>query len=256
MTHEYAWPSSLNLEIEAQRMHATPRPAGWADLAPAMALSRFPQAFDAFVWIIASALVFPAAFFPMLDPASGVAAGLTVGALAYVARPLALPLFGLVRERHGRGVKLTAARCLLGAATAAVAFLPDAAHAGLAAALLLAGCRLAQGVAMAGTSNQTAQQGPLSGRENRIWRAAVWALAGLAGLAAASGLFAILASAVDTADFIGWGWRYPFLMAIAANTVALFADLRLVSAERPPAADEKAVRLVTLAGRPVDDTAA
>jgi hypothetical protein len=53
---------------------------------------------------------------------------------------------------------------------------------------------------------------------------------------AAAGLYAILHGALSSADFLGWGWRYPFLMGVPANTVALFAQLRLFTtdaAERP-----------------------
>ncbi|MFZ8531230.1 hypothetical protein ACO1NH_13730, partial [Staphylococcus aureus] len=31
------------------------------------------------------------------------------------------------------------------------------------------------------------------------------------------------------ADFLDWGWRYPFFVAFAINVVALFARLRIVS---------------------------
>ena len=54
MSHDYAWPSSSQLEVEARRMHATPRAGGLADLAPAMVISGLPQAFDLFAVAIAA----------------------------------------------------------------------------------------------------------------------------------------------------------------------------------------------------------
>jgi MFS family permease len=48
------------------------------------------------------------------------------------------------------------------------------------------------------------------------------------GLIVASGLFAFFISKLSPADFLEWGWRYPFFVAFAINVVALFARLRLV----------------------------
>ncbi|MFN3799881.1 MAG: MFS transporter, partial [Sphingobium yanoikuyae] len=33
---------------------------------------------------------------------------------------------------------------------------------------------------------------------------------------------------LSEADFLDWGWRYPFFVAFAINVVALFARLRIV----------------------------
>ena len=48
------------------------------------------------------------------------------------------------------------------------------------------------------------------------------------GFIVASGLFLFLHLNLNSADFIEWGWRYPFYVAFAINVVALFARLRLV----------------------------
>jgi predicted MFS family arabinose efflux permease len=47
----------------------------------------------------------------------------------------------------------------------------------------------------------------------------------------ASALFLFLYNSLSAADFLGWGWRYPFFVAFAINVVALFARLRLVLTE-------------------------
>ena len=48
------------------------------------------------------------------------------------------------------------------------------------------------------------------------------------GFLLACGLFAYLWANLDSADFLDWGWRFPFFAAFAINVVALFARLRLV----------------------------
>jgi hypothetical protein len=64
MSCESVLPSSLHLELEAQRMHATAHPARLGETAPALVLSRLPQAFDAFVWAAAAIFVLPHWLFP------------------------------------------------------------------------------------------------------------------------------------------------------------------------------------------------
>jgi MFS family permease len=49
------------------------------------------------------------------------------------------------------------------------------------------------------------------------------------GLIVASGLFAYFLTSLSIADFLDWGWRYPFFVAFAINVVALFARLRMVT---------------------------
>src|SRR3546814_16535792 len=51
------------------------------------------------------------------------------------------------------------------------------------------------------------------------------------GLIVASLLFAYMVTSLLAADFLDWGWRYPFFVAFAINVVALFARLRIVVPE-------------------------
>jgi MFS family permease len=63
----------------------------------------------------------------------------------------------------------------------------------------------------------------------RGWYAMVPQLGAPIGFILASGLFLFLYDSLSTADFLEWGWRYPFYVAFAINVVALFARLRLVA---------------------------
>jgi MFS family permease len=236
MSQGFASPSSVRLELEARRMHAAAPPRGLADLAPAVALCGFPQAFDAMLGAAAAVLVFPKVLFAGLPAATAVWAGLAVWSLAYAASPLGARLFAAVGRCYGAGVRLTAARVLHGCSMAAVAFLPAFADAGALAVVLLVLGRLANGLALGGASDD----GPAlrvfaHTARGRVWTALTRSLALLLGLAAALTLEAVLSGTLSRADFLDWGWRYPFLMAVPANIVALFAQLRLVTTdpERP-----------------------
>lgn len=250
MSHEYALPSSSPLELEARRMHARAHAAELGDTASGLLLSGFPQAFDLAIGAMAAVLVFPAAFFPKLDSGAGMLAGLGVWVAAYLATPLGARVFDEVRRRHGRGVELTASRFLLGAFTAAVAFLP-AESAGTWAVVLLVGCRILQGAAMGGVANGAALRRVSSSPMCRPGAAVIRGVAALIGLAAAGGLMAVLYAVLNRADFLAWGWRYPFILGVPFNIVALFADLRLLAGEGRERSG--LARLATVAGAPVAD---
>jgi MFS family permease len=151
-------------------------------------------------------------------------------ALAFVARPLGSFLFMWIDRHHGRGVKLTIALFLLGGSTMAMAFLPAYADIGMAAVWLLALFRIGQGVALGGAWDGLPSLLALNApRDHRGWYAMIPQLGAPLGLIVASGLFAFFLSTLSAADFLSWGWRYPFFVAFAINVVALFARLRIVA---------------------------
>jgi MFS family permease len=207
--------------------------------------SGFPQALDFFVWAGAAVLVFPSTIFRGMAPGGALLAGLGLWLLAYAARSAGVQLFKAVRRRHGRGVAVTAARFLLGGSTFAVAFLPVSSGAG--AVFLLAGARLLQGIAMGGVSSGVTTGQPRAGR------VFAWCVTGFVGLIACAGAYAAFGAVLEPSDFLDWGWRYPFVVAIPVNIVALFADLRLLTTGEVPATDRRQVaRLVSAGGVPVD----
>ena len=86
-----------------------------------------------------------------------------------------------------------------------------------------------KGLALGGTWDGLASLLALNAPENRRgWYAMIPQLGAPIGLIIASLLFAFMIAALPAADFLDWGWRYPFFVAFAINVVALFARLRMV----------------------------
>ncbi|MBX3593070.1 MFS transporter [Sphingomonas sp.] len=199
------------------------------EIAIGVVIGRTSEFFDFFVYAIASVIVFPKLMFPFLDPLTGTLWSFAIFALAFLARPVGTLIFSQIDRAYGRGAKLTIALFLLGGSTAAIAFLPGYETIGIAAAMLLALFRMGQGVALGGSwdglASLLAMNAP-AGR--RGWYAMVPQLGAPLGLIVASLLFMFLISALPAADFLDWGWRYPFFVAFAINVVALFARLRIV----------------------------
>ncbi len=200
------------------------------EIAIGVIIGRTSEFFDFFVYAIASVLVFPGLVFPYVDPLTGTLYSFAFFALAFIARPFGTLLFIALDGRYGRSAKLAMALFLLGGSTMALAFLPGYAQIGAWSAWLLALFRLLQGLALGGVWDGLPSLLALNApHERRGWYAMVPQLGAPLGLIVASGLFAFLLAASSPADFLGWGWRYPFFVAYAINAVALFARLRLVA---------------------------
>lgn len=203
------------------------------EIAVGVVIGRASEYFDFFVYGIASALVFPAVFFPFAEtPLLATLYSFAVFALAFVARPLGTVLSMRVQERWDRGTKLTASLFLLGTATAGIAFLPGYERIGIAAVVLLASFRFLQGIALGGSWDGLPSLLALNAPEHRRgWYSMLGQLGAPVGFIVAGGLFAFLYANLSSEDLLGWGWRYPFFAAFALNVVALFARLRLVLTE-------------------------
>lgn len=199
------------------------------DIAVGVVIGRASEYFDFFVFAIASVLVFPAVFFPFADRLEGTLYAFALLALAFVVRPVGTLAGMALQRRFGRGVKLTAALFLLGSSTVTIALLPGYPAAGFAAIALLALCRVGQGLALGGSWDGLPSLLALNAPpQRRGWYAMLGQLGAPIGFLVACGLFAYLWGNLSSADFLAWGWRFPFFAAFAINVVALFARLRLV----------------------------
>ncbi|CAM3729314.1 MFS transporter [Roseateles saccharophilus] len=199
------------------------------DIAVGVVIGRASEYFDFFVFGIASVLVFPQVFFPFADRLTGTLYAFLIFALAFVVRPVGT-LIGMSIQRHfGRSTKLTAALFLLGCSTVGMGLLPGYAEAGSAAIWALALCRVGQGLALGGSWDGLPSLLALNAPPHRRgWYAMLGQLGAPLGFIVASSVFLYVFSSLAPADFLSWGWRFPFYTAFAINVVALFARLRLV----------------------------
>src|SRR6201996_9471375 len=216
-------------DIQRIQAHAKVAPG---EIAIGVIIGRTSEQFDFFVFGISCVLVFPAVLFPFASHLDGILYAFTVFSLAFIARPFGTALFMGFQRRWSRGTKLTISLFLLGSATAGIAFLPEYRQIGNWAIGLLILFRLLQGIAQGGSWDGLPSLLSLNTPpERRGWYAMLGQLSAPIGFIVASALFLFLHSNLDEADFIDWGWRYPFFVAFAINVVALFARLRLVVTE-------------------------
>ena len=217
--------SPADLAEDHGRDHVTP-----ADIALGVIIGRTSEYFDFFVFGLGCVLVFPELVFPFVDRLTGTLYSFGIFALAFVTRPLGSVLFFAIDRNYGRATKLTTALFLLGGSTAAIAFLPGYQTIGIWSCIILAAFRLLQGVALGGAWDGLSSLLALNAPANRRgWYAMLPQLGAPFGFILAAGLFAYFEGALGKEDFLSWGWRYPFFVALTINVVALFARLRMVA---------------------------
>lgn len=240
MSQEHAWPAAWRRGHEASEPDARRAgPQARKGVRGALVLAGLPQAFDLFVFGAVSLAVFPQVFLAGLAPAAAVAVAVGVWVCAYIVAWPAGAALARLGARWDPKVRMGLARALFTVSTLSVAILPATGQWAWAP-LLLVILRLGQGLALGGLAQGHAQGAPR--RELLPSRA----LAGLVGLAAAALILGVFALALPTEDFLAWGWRYPFVLALALNMTAFFGDLQVAEAQRKPA--KPRLRLVTVDG--------
>jgi len=202
------------------------------EIAVGVVVGRASEYFDFFVFGIACVLVFPKVFFPFEAPLEGTLWAFVIFSFAFIMRPIGTALSMAIQRRWGRATKLTLALFVLGTATVGMAFLPSYESIGVHAITLLAVFRCLQGLAFGGSWDGLPSLLALNAPPNRRgWYSMMGQLGAPVGFLVASALFLYLHVTLTQADFLEWGWRYPFFVAFAINVVALFARLRLVVTE-------------------------
>ena len=202
------------------------------EIAVGVVVGRASEYFDFFVFGIACVLVFPKVFFPFEAPLEGTLWAFVIFSFAFIMRPIGTALSMAIQRRWGRATKLTVALFVLGTATVGMAFLPSYESIGAHAITLLAVFRCLQGLAFGGSWDGLPSLLALNAPPNRRgWYSMMGQLGAPVGFLVASALFLYLHVTLTQADFLEWGWRYPFFVAFAINVVALFARLRLVVTE-------------------------
>jgi metabolite-proton symporter len=185
--------------------------------------------FDFYIYATAAVLVFPKLFFPAGDPASATLQSLATFALAFFARPVGSAVFGHFGDRIGRKATLVSALLTMGLSTVLIGMLPTYASIGVLAALLLALCRLGQGLGLGGEWGGAVllatENAP---HDRRAWYGCFPQLGAPAGFLLSAGVFLWLSRALSEAEFQRWGWRVPFLASAVLVVIGLYIRLTLV----------------------------
>ena len=184
--------------------------------------------FDFYIYATAAVLVFPHLFFQQGDDTSALLQSLATFAIAFFARPIGAAIFGHYGDRVGRKATLVAALMTMGLSTVVIGLLPTYDSVGVLAPLLLALCRLGQGLGLGGEWGGAV----LLATENAPKGKAAWygmfpQLGAPIGFICATGAFLVLSDVLTNEQFLAFGWRIPFLASALLVFVGLYVRLRL-----------------------------
>ncbi|WP_114847642.1 MFS transporter, partial [Acinetobacter baumannii] len=149
-------------------------------------------------------------------------------AIAFIARPIGAALFGHLGDRIGRKATLVAALLTMGISTVCIGLLPTYAQIGIVAPLLLALCRLGQGLGLGGEWSGAVLLATENAPEGkRAWYGMFPQLGAPIGFILATGSFLLLSAAIPEQAFMQWGWRIPFIASAVLVIVGLYIRLKL-----------------------------
>lgn len=184
--------------------------------------------FDFYIYANAAVLVFPQLFFPKGDETAAMLQSLATFAIAFFARPVGSAVFGHFGDRIGRKATLVAALLTMGISTVIIGLLPTYASIGVAAPLLLAVCRMGQGLGLGGEWGGAV----LLATENappgkRAWFGMFPQLGAPIGFILSGGMFLLLSEWLTDEQFFRYGWRIPFLSSTVLIFIGLYVRLKI-----------------------------
>ncbi|QNX05982.1 MFS transporter [Acinetobacter seifertii] len=184
--------------------------------------------FDFYIYATAAVIIFPHLFFPASSGSAAVLQSLATFAIAFIARPIGATLFGHLGDRIGRKATLVAALLTMGISTVCIGLLPTYAQIGIVAPLLLAACRLGQGLGLGGEWSGAVLLATENAPEGkRAWYGMFPQLGAPIGFILATGSFLLLSAAIPEQAFMQWGWRIPFIASAILVIVGLYIRLKL-----------------------------
>jgi MFS family permease len=187
------------------------------------------EAYDFLLYVQIAPLVFAKLFFPSSDPLVGTLQAFGIYAVGFVSRPVGAMLFGHYGDRIGRKVTLIATLLLTGLSTFAVGFVPGYGRIGIWGAIILTVLRFIQGLGIGGEWGGATLIAMEWARTNAhrgfITSWPQWG--GPAGFFVAN-LVVLAFSAMSGDQFLVWGWRVPFYLAIVMVVVGIYIRLGIL----------------------------
>jgi MHS family alpha-ketoglutarate permease-like MFS transporter len=167
--------------------------------------------------------VFAHHFFPPGNDSAALLSTLAIFAVGFVVRPIGAAIMGAYADRHGRKKGLVLTIGLMAAATFVIGVSPSYAQVGLAAPVILVLARMAQGFAAGGEFGSASAFLVESAGLGRRAFAGSWQQVSVGvGLLIASGMGAIVTSALPRQAVDSWGWRLAFVVASLFGLIGLW----------------------------------
>ncbi|PWC05583.1 MFS transporter [Agromyces badenianii] len=172
--------------------------------------------------------VFAVLFFPQTDPAVALMTTFLVFGISFIIRPLGGVMFGMIGDRLGRKVALSAIILMISIATALMGLVPPYASIGIIAPILIFLLRLVQGLSAGGewmgAVTYIIESSPAN---KRAWYGSFQTITIVLGMFVAALASLLVTTSMSPEDVQSWGWRIPFLIALPLGLIGLYMRLKL-----------------------------
>lgn len=162
-------------------------------------------------------------FFPDADPSVQMIAALGTFSVPFLIRPLGGLFFGMLGDKYGRQKILSITIIIMSLSTFCIGLIPSYETIGIWAPVLLLLCKMAQGFSVGGeytgASIFVAEYSP---DRKRGFMGSWLDFGSIAGFVLGAGLVVLLSTAVGEANFLEWGWRIPFFVALPLGIIGLY----------------------------------
>jgi MFS family permease len=183
--------------------------------------------YDFYIFGSLAAIISPL-FYPQGNSTLALIAYLATFAVGFVVRPFGALFFGRIGDLVGRKYAFLVTLVLMGAATAAVGFLPTFESIGYAAPVILILIRVLQGLALGGEYGGAAIYVAEHVPDNkRGFYTSFIQITATAGLFLSLIVILGVQNMMSREEFSAWGWRIPFLISIFLVAVSLYIRLRM-----------------------------
>ena len=171
---------------------------------------------------------FAALFFPKGNETAALLSAFAAYAAGFLVRPFGALVFGRIGDLVGRKYTFLVTLTGMGLSTALIGVIPNYAHIGLMAAILLFVLRLVQGLCLGGeyggAITYVAEHVP---DERRGYFTGWLQTSPTLGIVVSLAVIISTRSMLGQESFNAWGWRVPFLLSLVLVAIAIYIRLRL-----------------------------
>ncbi|HEY6196027.1 MAG TPA: MFS transporter [Candidatus Eisenbacteria bacterium] len=167
-------------------------------------------------------------FFERSHPVAALLNTVALFSVGFLIRPLGAFVFGRIGDLVGRKYTFLVTLTGMGLSTALIGVIPNYAHIGLMAAILLFVLRLVQGLCLGGeyggAITYVAEHVP---DERRGYFTGWLQTSPTLGIVVSLAVIISTRSMLGQESFNAWGWRVPFLLSLVLVAIAIYIRLRL-----------------------------
>jgi MFS family permease len=185
--------------------------------------------YDFLLYSVMTGLVFGKLYFPDADPLVSALQAFGVFFTGFAARPIGAAIFGHYGDRIGRKATLIITLLVTGIATAAVGLVPGYDALGIWGGITLTLLRVIQGIGVGGEWGGSVLLAMEWARTNKNRGfIASWPQFGAPTGTCLANVAVLIFSWLSGDQFLSWGWRIPFLLAIVMVVVGLWMRLGIL----------------------------